>query len=326
MYIPLITNAIGGVQLFRLVRNFIKGHHAINKKIYRFAKIRNNIPHTAFCDASAVAHILADYDVLIAGSDQIWNPCFCHDENYFLPFGKGAISYAASIGKSELNEEEESFILQNLVNIDYISVREEHDAKKLSRAINKDVEVVLDPTLLIGPDFWKKVVSKVKNTTDYESYDVFYILGDMKKYIPVVNKSLADGKRVKIISLYNRPEEQELSKNTNIEVVLSAGPIQFVNIIQGASNVYTDSFHATAFACMLEKQFVVFPKGLMNERIHTLLNVFNLKEHFLEIEVFLKNGCARIDYNKLENTYEKKRKESGAWLQNAIDSLCGGRV
>ena len=316
----------GGVQLLRLVRNFIKGHHTINQKIYRFANFRRNIPHTAFCDANSVEQVLTDYDILIAGSDQIWNPIFCHDKNYFLPFGKSAISYAASIGKSELDAEEEAFILQNIVNFDFISVREEHDAKKLSHATNRDVNVVLDPTLLIGSDFWKRVVSNVKNTIASESYDVFYILGDMKKYIPVINKSLADGKKVKIISLYNRPEEQELSKNTNIEMILSAGPIQFVNLIQEASMVYTDSFHATAFACMLEKQFVVFPKGLMNERIHTLLNVFNLKNHFLEIGDFLKNGCAQIDYNKLENTYEKKRKESGAWLQNAIDTLCGGRV
>ena len=94
-----------------------------------------------------------DYDIMIAGSDQIWNGGLTKGVNpaYLLSFGKEEIkrvSYAASIGRDEIPEVEHMLFSRYLRNFDYISVREEKAKEAISKLSDKEVSVVLDPTLL----------------------------------------------------------------------------------------------------------------------------------------------------------------------------------
>ena len=78
-----------------------------------------------------------NYDVLIAGSDQIWNSSLTNqlEPAYFLDFGPSQakrISYAASIGRKELPEQEKELIAHYLETLDYISVREVNAHKAIA--------------------------------------------------------------------------------------------------------------------------------------------------------------------------------------------------
>ena len=95
-------------------------------------------------------------DCFICGSDQIWNP-----ENfngvYYLNFVNDKnkkISYAPSFGVSHIPTPKEEEIRQLVNKFDRLSVREEKGARILKGLTQKDIEVVVDPTLLLSKTDW----------------------------------------------------------------------------------------------------------------------------------------------------------------------------
>ena len=123
-------------------------------------------------------NIEKNYDLFIAGSDQIWNiTCPDADEAYFLPFisNKKKIAYAPSFGAKDLrkvtnsNEELEKY-KKYLLDFDYISCREKNGKKWIEGLINKNVELVLDPTLVVNPS----VYSKIEEKSGIEGNYIFY--------------------------------------------------------------------------------------------------------------------------------------------------------
>lgn len=308
-------------ELKRLIVNILKGHPSANIKILRFKKVRQNIPHSKLCDASNIESLVNNYDLLICGSDQIWNPDFGKDKNFFLPFEKKSISYAASIGKQVLNSEERDDIVRGLSHIDYISVREKKDKLTLQPFVNKPIVTVLDPTLLPDRKFWVQFSQKANLSLDgKKEYSLFYILGNTEKYLPIINRLIFQNRKIKIISVNYNKIEQQLDNERQIEVIQSAGPCEFVAYIRNADYIFTDSFHATVFSCLFEKQFFVFPKGTMNERILTLLDVFSLKDRFVTCDQILSKSISDIAYQSLHNRYKEEKKHSIDWLDRAISS------
>lgn len=104
-------------------------------------------------------------DIYITGSDQVWNKDIVGsiEDSYTLNFGDDnvkRISYAASIGKSIIAEPDKNVINHKLERIDYISVREEDAKHALSQIVNKNIEVVLDPTLLIDKKEWESEIKR----------------------------------------------------------------------------------------------------------------------------------------------------------------------
>lgn len=99
-----------------------------------------------------------NYDILISGSDQIWNPRCGGLVNklnpaYFLAFVSNKrckkISYASSIGSYQFNKDEQNQIKRWLSEYTAISTREQSGKEQLSTFINKEIQVTLDPTLLL---------------------------------------------------------------------------------------------------------------------------------------------------------------------------------
>ena len=120
-----------------------------------------------------------NFDYFVTGSDQVWNFTFKLDnDTMFLNFTQSPhkISYAASIGMRELSKEEIEYTSKSLSSFKAISVRE-NDAKDLIQPlVDKPVEVVLDPTLMLTADEWDKVIKKPKFIKK-EKFILQYVLG-----------------------------------------------------------------------------------------------------------------------------------------------------
>ena len=95
----------------------------------------------------------SDCDTYILGSDQIWSRELCHglDPVYFGQFApeKQKLSYAASVPNSSIPENEKPFFRQYLESLSHISVREEKLAETLRELTGREIETVIDPTLLL---------------------------------------------------------------------------------------------------------------------------------------------------------------------------------
>ena len=80
----------------------------LRNRVENFETFMEKIPHSASYDESSIKECKDKYNVIVAGSDQIWNPGSWNDI-YFLKFAgeeTKKISYAASMGVELLTDRE----------------------------------------------------------------------------------------------------------------------------------------------------------------------------------------------------------------------------
>ena len=97
------------------------------------------------------------YDSVIAGSDQIWNPLITGgqlEKVFLLDFkANNKLSYASSCG-SYIYENEKNYLKNCLSDFSVVNVREPFLKEQLQKIGIKNVNVVLDPTLLLTKEEW----------------------------------------------------------------------------------------------------------------------------------------------------------------------------
>ena len=84
------------------------------------------------------------FDLLICGSDQIWNPNW-YNRFYFVDYDgviTRRISYAPSMGVNKIPSSIIPSIKRGINKFDYISVREKRAAELLASYTNKKIDVV----------------------------------------------------------------------------------------------------------------------------------------------------------------------------------------
>ena len=110
------------------------------------------------------------YDVILSGSDQIWNPQIFPDGR-FDPVFFGAfsdrrhIAYAPSFGIPHIPTDMEEELRGYLARFSHLSVRERQGQKIVAGITGQDVPVVLDPTLLLSAQQWAAAASDHLFTT-----------------------------------------------------------------------------------------------------------------------------------------------------------------
>lgn len=208
-------------------------------------------------------------DYFVAGSDQIWNPLWSQAlyHNTFLQFvpENKRIAFAPSFGTEDIPKELVEKYKKGLNEFFALSVREEVGQEIIKSLTGKDVDVLIDPTLLISAPEWDKILKKPNGMRENEQYLLEYFLGDLS---PKQNKEFEV-----ISSKYNFKRIKLLDKDQ--ELFYTAGPSEFLYLIKNANLIVTDSFHASVFSFIFNKPFLVYSrKGVMNgmtSRIETLL-------------------------------------------------------
>ncbi len=282
----------------------------IEKAIPYFDVFMNQIPHSRVYDSETVKECISDYSRIIVGSDQVWNPLFAGKE-YLLQFFNGKkASYAASIGDyTKINREEMGKALESF---DHISVRELTDESFLKSFIRKDVNCVLDPTLLLSANEWRKVekepIAKIE-----KPYIFVYLIGAEED-----NKNIVKGIRNSGYNLVCIPRHFEDTKSTNMSVY-DAGPAEFLHLIDHAEYVITDSFHASVFSIIFNKGFSVLRRKTMNQRLEDLfarLSVENVwAKDEKDILSAINNGR---EYERVNKALEMGREISRRYLEQII--------
>lgn len=220
------------------------------------------------------------YDTVIAGSDQVWHNWNLIPEELwyfylqFVPEDK-RVSYAASFGFHEFPKEDEKIHKNGLNSMRAISCREQEGCELVSKLTGLSPVKVLDPTLLPSKETWNQLLKKPDFELD-EGYLLVFFLGD-----------ITDGYREEI----NR-----ISRERNIRVInindirdrkhFISSPNEFLWLICNADTVCTDSFHASVFAVMYNRNLRVYHRTdsrykveSMFGRLTELLSMLGLAEN-----------------------------------------------
>lgn len=259
------------------------------------------------------------FDAYIVGSDQVWRSIYVPQiGNYFLDFTYGwhvkRIAYAASFGTDNpeyTNREIE--VCRCLVRkFDAVSLREE-SGKKVFEKYNwssENLQVVLDPTLLLSADDYKNLV---KNETQGNSDYIFYY---------VLDKNVKVSKVLDVVSTkLNLP----LSGISNIQQDYKPLPsIEFwLSQIMNSSFVVTDSFHGMVFSIIFNKPFVV----LVNERrgadrFVSLLSILGLEERMImNIQNLNRVFCHKVDWSKVNCILNIGQKNSISFIDKSLSDI-----
>lgn len=215
---------------------------------------------------------LSDYDYLICGSDQVWNPNITDGFDSFytgrVKTNAHFVSYAASaeITPQQTTIEQYRDILSNF---DRVSVRESIFQEQLSKLAIKKIEQVLDPIFLLTPEQWKSVSL---NPFDSKSYILVYQV-KRDDYVLQYARDLA-----KIHNCYVREITAETEFMPNPERHVTLSPQEFVGAFANAKMVVTTSFHGTAFSVMFNKPFATMMFGTPGDyRALDLMNTLGIE-------------------------------------------------
>lgn len=258
------------------------------------------------------------YDYYIAGSDQIWNPEITKlHPAYFLNFAPREaikISYAASMAldynKQTVNDE---VFKRQMMNFDAVSIREKTHKEYIQQFTDKEVNVVLDPTLLLEAYDYNEIVNE--NGDMKEPYLLLYFLTHDSAAVDFGNM-MAKRFGLKIIHYFaDYPDRIFLDGSKNFAF---AGPREFLGYVKNASLIFTNSFHGTVFSILFERPFYTFTgKRDMLSRVIDLTELLELEERRFNGNSKISELSLEIDFTKTRKRLDEEREKSRKFLHKS---------
>ncbi len=258
---------------------------------------------------------LSGYDVIISGSDQVWNlELTRHNFRCFIPFCKcKKISYAASIGTKDFPEEDKETVAKYLKDFSFLSVREPEAQLAIERLIGIKPELVIDPSLLLQRSEYEKLAQKPKMKKDY----VFLYLRHKDSEIAPFARNYAKKHGLQLVECHGGARKIY----SDDKIVIWHDPKQWLGWLMNAKYVFTDSFHGCAFCINCNKQFFVkisSANSQMSSRIFNIIERYGLKDRMIvkEDEMF---AVPDIDFTESNALLEKDREYALDYLKRSLD-------
>jgi len=309
-----------------VARNIISVfHYAPLKKRYNHFDVmrKTYLKLTRRCkEPEEVYRIAGAYDVLICGSDQIWNTkARDFSEAYFLPnVSSKKITYAVSCG-SHINDVDANKIISQARTFSHLSVRENAGYNLLKSSGIDNVKIVCDPTLLLEKKDYQFLYNPqrlIRNpyiflyTVNYGDEVLELAAYLSKKYAMPVYTPFTGYSVMKCLKY-------------GFKVLYDVAPDKFLNLLDNAAYTCSNSFHGIALSIIFEKQFFrscklnEYGQIIRDDRIDGLLDILHLSDR----EIY-KNGVvllptSTIPYDEVEEQLEIIRNQALNYLKCALD-------
>jgi len=289
----------------------------------RFAKqIESLLPLTSqtYTSYESLKSLKDDYDAVICGSDQIWNPsnnAGVFDQAYFAAFAGSKtikIAYAASFGSGGVNPEDEDQLRGLLSELDCISVRETSGVELAQRLSDPTCVRVCDPTILLA-DFDKFLPPSPSSRRGIVSFCL--------QYTSSFHETL------ELVQRNTQEEIYDIDGTGRVLVgassVIKPSLFEWMDCIRRASFVVTNSFHGVVF-CLLFKTPFVFVNlsgdmGKRNERIYSLLECVHLRGVICSGGEDIAEAYATaesIDWKEVESILKEEQSKSLDFLSASL--------
>lgn len=262
----------------------------------------------------------SDYDLFIVGSDQVWNPRFCHGDSYymlsFIPENIKRVSLASSFATKQLPMCFINKYYKYLSKFSAFSVRELNGISIINNQlnINKDVKLLLDPTLLLSAQEWCKAIPS-ERTLNYK-YILYYMWDYAFNPLPYINDvAIYFHKKMgyKIVILEDAGKNIVI-KGTKVIRLTDATIQQFIDLFANAEMVITSSFHGTAFAVNFGKPLISVVPSDGDDRQSSLLHSLDLVQCIANLNTPIEELNPFYDIKKEQDKLDMLRKESLEWI------------
>ncbi|MFL2859456.1 MAG: polysaccharide pyruvyl transferase family protein [Pontiellaceae bacterium] len=245
------------------------------------------------------------FDLIIVGSDVVWNTdIFGFDNIYFGGLiNCKQISYAASFGWGEPNEEIIGMIKKGINNFSDISVRDKRSQSIIENLTNKIPDIVVDPVFLTQWNLYEKISERIQDLPPFILIYA-YKLDEME-----IEHIIEYAKNNNLISISIGYRQKWCDSN-----YLDVDPFEWLGFFKKASRVITSTFHGTIFSIIYNKRFYVSINEKNKSRIETLLELTDLNNI---VESNVKDALTYDARNSLK-MMNKNIIKSKKWLINSI--------
>jgi hypothetical protein len=256
---------------------------------------------------------------VIVGSDQVWNGNILGTS--VVPFFLGfvdqrkcrRISYAACFGDYNQPPQTIEAAGSLLHHFDCLSVRDRISHQLVNNLSGRDAEIVLDPCLL--HDYGDKLSGRIFMGNYIATYFLSHTnVNTEKDALQKIREYL----QMPVIAIGE--DRKTLGADHH---VLSAGPSEWVQLLQGAAFVYTDSFHGTVFAVKYGKPFVAWSNA-RHERIQDFLAICGIQNRLVsatDLPAFERLLRTPIDYQAVSERFLPHINRSITFLEEALSTV-----
>ena len=180
---------------------------------------------------------------------------------------------------------------------------------------DKEVQVVVDPTMLLSKTDWEKIIPKARAK---ERYVLGYILTYNESYLSAIRKYARRNKIKFYLFFLDKAFYGKADK------LITGGPLDFLAYIKNAEIVFTDSFHGSIFSALLETPFYTLRRfqedsiESQNSRIDTLMTIMDIKHLLLNEETCIDIKDPIIDFQRIKTSLKPHIENSKQFLKNAL--------
>lgn len=285
------------------------------KRIEAYRRFNSNMPMRQI--GRWPKAIVDEYDYFSTGSDQVWNPSYmAYNEGwYLLEFCRAdqRIALAASIGVDEVKPKSGRRIAHAVELFRGLSVREKRAAEIISEYGGRKADVVCDPTLVIPSGEWRSVANA--GLVPKGPYVFTYLLGGIGSEAADVLDGVTKHGLVPVVPLSDRQKPGEPD----------AGPAEFIDLIDNAAHVVTDSFHAAVFSSILQTPLTIVHReggASMFSRLEGLADMLGIEHKIYGSDAYDLSRAG--DYDGVPEAIGRERAKFMAYLEGCLDAQLPG--
>ena len=267
-----------------------------------------------------------DFDVLMAGSDQVWRPKYNRSygrtiENAFFDFAQQwkhvkRIAYAASFGTDdwEYTNEQTTRCSELAKLFSAISVREQSGIALCKERLGVTATHVLDPTMLLDRKNYEELIAQCPDTHSPSGNLLCYILDETEQTTNIINHIAKEKGLTPFLA-----NSKVTDKNADISEKIQPPVEQWLRNFKDAEFVVTDSFHACVFSIIFGKPFVVIgnkKRGI--SRYESLFAMLSMDVHpIFSVEDVI---SMTTNYDEVYYQLDKQRNKSICYLEQSLDT------
>lgn len=291
-------------------------HKELRRRVLNFSKIQKFKKNHKLFNLTRFSHQVInasrdeDFDLVVLGSDEIWN-----FKNDFLGldltyFGQGIsarkiISYAPSFGQVTSADKIPQEVFDCLQKLSAISVRDENSLRILKTHSLNAIKV-LDPTFLHEV----KIPHTYNSLSNYVLIYMTYAEGEDISYF----QEYAKKRQKKLIAIGYEHSWCDLSF-VNIDV------FEWLNFFRNADTIFTNSFHGSIYSILNRKDFYVVRPTAKSNKINNLLNDLGLSSRIVNQLKDLSQIQGQIlSYDEVEKAIKTYKQKSFDYLYWALNS------
>lgn len=262
-----------------------------------------------------------EFACFLSGSDQVWNGSRIDNYDiYFLRFAppEKRVAWAPSFGGSQIEKYNIKRYKKYISEYNLLSCREDSGKELIKVLTGKNAAKLCDPIFLLSSEEWRRVSCKNDGIVPKKKYILLFFIDKVSEtVIEKIKKSYNSAD----FDIYSFGYEYESFKKLDGYSHLDGSPFDFVQLIDNATLVLTDSFHATAFSLLLHTPFYAFTRNYTHEqnqstRITSLLESVGLVHRF---NAECLNIDEEISFDIADSLFENEREETDKYLNGFLE-------